>query len=589
MPYTNALPAKSGAQSSKDKHKPFHTRLALVDEDYTDIMKEFFPPTSSDFVDFLVSEYNADKVRIEGLSAHMESNEATSALHFFIEGNLWDERHGMPRKIKSLFNIEGALGHLDASYWQKAFALTDVYDYMPQARRNDWDNQIRFPLGRKAAGGEKEIQPLPAFTESTVRATIQELLNSRSLFFGERVDGIFYALSRTHVTNQPEGFSKRMILNGVIDKYGSVDYSTAGVLNDLRCVIARFMGRDEPKHGDTAKMIGAVRKKNGVWASIDGGSLRMRIYNGVGTAHIEIHPEMSWRLNAILNYLHPQAIPAKHRKRPAKAKTAKIFELFDKPLPFAVLNFLGRLEKDFDLIGEGYRATRKYIPNSLRDLFSWDTADKAVKSQAEDVLKAIGGVKSKNGWRFSYDPTEVIDEILCTGSIPDRQSHQYYSTPKALAEMVADRASVGAIPGMSWLEPHAGTGGLADYVPEDANLLCCEISPLHCKILESKYNGFDGMPRKVECLDFLDFSKSYVGKGFDRILMNPPYSQKRWQTHLEAAASVLAKSGRLVAILPSSAAGKELIPGYSHTYSAILSNMFEGTSISVVILTLEPR
>lgn len=583
MTYTNALLVNTECPSN-----PSSTHLSLVDEDYIETMNEFFPPTSSDFVDFLVSQYNADKKRIEELSTYMESSAATSALNFFIDGNLWDERHGMPYKIKNIFNINGAIGNLNASYWQKTLGLTGVYDYMPQARRNEWDNQIRSPLGKKTKGTEKEIHPLPAFEEATVRATIQELLNNRSLFFGERIDGIFYSLSRTHVTNQPEGFSKRMILSGVIGPSG-VDYSTAGVLNDLRCVIARFMGRDEPVYDDTAKAIEIIRQKNGVWSSVDGGALRMRIYNGVGTAHVEIHPEMSWRLNAILSYLYPQAIPAKHRKRPAKAKKAKIFELFDKPLPFAIINFLGRLEKDFELIGEGYKATRKYIPNSLRDLFSWDSADKAIKNQAEDVLKAIGGVKHKSGWRFDYDPSEVIGEIMCTGSIPDKQSHQYYSSPKTLAQMVIDSATVGAAPGMSWIEPHAGTGGLSDYVPADASLLCCEISPLHCKILESKYSDFNGVARKIECLDFLDFAKSYKGEGFDRVLMNPPYSQKRWQTHLEAAASVLAKDGRLVAILPASAAGKELIPGYSHTYSAIFSNMFEGTSISVVILTLEPR
>lgn len=71
--------------------------------------------------------------------------------------------------------------------------------------------------------------------------------------------------------------------------------------------------------------------------------------------------------------------------------------------------------------------------------------------------------------------------------------------------------------------------------------------------------------------------------------MNPPFSQGRWQAHLEAAASLLAKDGRLVAILPASAKGKTLVPGFSHQYSETYANEFAGTSISVVIATLERK
>jgi hypothetical protein len=40
-----------------------------------------------------------------------------------------------------------------------------------------------------------------------------------------------------------------------------------------------------------------------------------------------------------------------------------------------------------------------------------------------------------------------------------------------------------------------------------------------------------------------------------------------------------------VAILPASAKGKELLPGFAHDYSRIYDNEFAGTSTAVVILT----
>lgn len=560
--------------------------LTLVQEEYDDATEGFFAPVSADLVDFLMTQHSTDKKRITELASLMGSSDVATALHFFIHGNVKDERYGVPRGIEKLFDPVGAVAQLTADYWAKALSLTDVYDHMPQARRDEWDDQIRNPLGRAATSSTKEILPLPEFEENSVRATLQDLLNNRARYFSERVDGIFKGLSRSHVTNQPEGFRRRMIINGAIEN-GSIDSSTAGLVNDLRTVIARFMGRDEPKWGVTYQTFEIVRQKNGVWREVDGGALRVRIYNGVGTAHIEVHEDVAWRLNAILASIYPMAIPHKYRKRPVRTKKTKEFKLFDKPLPFAVIDCLANLKQGFEVIKNGHRTSRKYLPNTLESISLFST-DKAVRAQTEDVLQAIGGVFDGKFWCFDYEPDEVISEIVCTGMIPDRQSHQFYSSPELLAREVVSKASEGALPGMDWLEPQAGQGDLADYVPEDANLLCCEISELHCQILQAK--GFDkdncSSSRTVKCVDFLAFAAHYTGEGFDRIICNPPYNQGRWQAHLEASIKLLKSDGRLVAILPASANNKELIPGFKHSYSRVFENKFAGTSISVVILTL---
>jgi 16S rRNA G1207 methylase RsmC len=104
---------------------------------------------------------------------------------------------------------------------------------------------------------------------------------------------------------------------------------------------------------------------------------------------------------------------------------------------------------------------------------------------------------------------------------------------------------------------------------------CVEISALHCQILKAK--GYAAIET-----DFLKFSTTSL---FDRIVMNPPFSEGRWQAHIEHASAMLANGGRLVAILPASAKGKDVLPGLKHEWSQVYSNEFAGTSVSVVILS----
>ena len=525
----------------------------------------FFAPMSADLVDSLVGQYNAARGRIDALAAAVRMADIGTVLHYFIEGNVREQRHSMPTTVEALFRVEGAIAQLNADFWSRALRMTDVMDYMPQKRREEWHEQIRNPEGRRASkySGENELPALPEFEEATVRSTLTSLLHSRSQFLAERVDGIFRALSRQHVTNQPQGFGKRMIIQGV-------SYGTAGHINDLRCVIAKFMGRDEPTHGATDPVIKAARRQNGEWMPVDGGALRIRVYGGVGTAHLEVHPDMAWRLNAILASLYPLAIPAEFRTKPKRQKKIKDFELFDRPLPFAVVQLLAEMREVRERIEPAWPERYRAVPNARE--FGYGEKDKAAVAEAEKVLMAIGAVKDGRHWQFDYEPTEVLDQVVCSGCIPDQKSHQFYPTPQAVAEFAVSVAEIDDHHGV--LEPSAGIGGLADYLPK-LQTTCVEISPLHCQVLEAK--GF-----KVVEADFLKWSTGQPAA--DRIVMNPPFSEGRWQAHLQAAADMLKPDGRLVAILPASAKGKDLLPGWSMEWARTFDNEFAGTSVSVVVL-----
>ncbi len=534
---------------------------------------EFFAPAPSDMIDTLLAQYNDMRGRVERVAAVMNGPDLAGALHYFAEAAAANDRHLSSTTVERMFDAPAAVAYLNAAFWSKAMHMTDVLDVMPQARRDAWHAQMSSPLGEKRNRYDKDwvVEPIPEFNDDNVRGTLAALLAQRDTFFAERVDGIFRALSRTHVTNAPEGFNRRMILSGVTDSFGYSN-SRTGVINDLRCVIARFMGRDEPGYDATGPLVRYARQRRGEWVAVDGGALRLRCYQ-VGTAHLEVHPDMAWRLNCVLARLYPLAIPTEFRERP-KRKT-RTFAMIGRPLPFAVLARLSGLTPARDLNpGRGFRDnTYVDVPGCYDFRYGGNgvTPD-AVIAEADRVLAAMGGTPvSKSRWRFDYNPLDAVQEIVASGCLPDQKAHQFYPTQERLARIAVDLADIG--PEDRVLEPSAGMGGIADLLPADRTT-CVEISAMHCRVLEAK--GFN----TVEA-DFLTVADA---AGYDRVVMNPPFSDGRWKAHVEHAAGLLRPGGRLVAIVPASARQADLLPGWSLDWHGPYDNEFPGTSVSVRIV-----
>lgn len=552
--------------------------VVLIDAEVDD-GREFFAPVASDLVDGLLGEYQTRRRQIEQLAA-IVAGDLGNAVHYFIEGNAGDERMQRGIYLDRLFQVEGAIAALNSAYWAKTLNLTDVLDCMPAKRREEWFAQIRNPLGKPARGQdprhrkvtEWEVQPLPEYVESTVRPTLESMLAMRQQFFAERVDGIFRALSHEHVTNVPEGFGRRMILAHVLSEYGTTDHTRCGYINDLRVVIAKFMGRDEPAWNATSALVMAARRNTGEWVNVDGGALRLRVYKK-GTAHLEVHPDMAYRLNQVLAHLYPLAIPAQFRTKPKRKH--KEFQMMGRPLPFAVIELLAGMKEGRERVPNSpdWRADYRRVPNSLS--FDRYLDDSNVKQQAEAVLRAIGGVPAEKGayYQFDYDPREVLDQIVTSGCVPDVRAHQFYPTPEKLAHIAIALAEIQ--PGDVMLEPSAGQGGIADYLPKERTT-CIEISPLHCAVLRAK-----GM--QVIEADFVSWAVGQPAT-FHAVVMNPPFSEGRAKTHAEVAAELLLPGGRLVAILPASMRGKDFLTGFAHEWTSVYDNEFAGTSVSVVIL-----
>lgn len=522
-----------------------------------DDTREFFAPVSSDVINTMLGKYQQQRGYIDQI-AGMVTGEIGGAINWFIDGNR-DDYSRMP-SVDRLFQPSGAIAALNSRYWNDALALTDVYSAMPQARRDEWNKSI-------------SERTTPEFTEDAVRPTISGLLADRAKFFAERVDGIFRGLSGDHVTNCPQGFSKRMIIAYVTENnYQST--SRAGLINDLRAVIAKFMGRDEPMWNATGPIIKHARANHGQWITLDGGALRIRCYK-IGTAHLEVHPDMAYRLNQVLAGMYPRAIPAEFRTKPAKKH--REFQMIGRPLPFAVLDWLGGFEpaRSYSKDDRG-RPVWTPIPNAVK--FAHRGTSDVAYQEAQGVLISIGGVRTKEGdWKFYYPPADAIKEIICSGCVPDVKAHQYYPTPAGVARAAIELADIGSDDTV--LEPSAGQGGIADLLPHQGHVVCVEISKLHCDILRAK--GFVTVEG-----DFIKWAPS--APKFDRVVMNPPFSDGRALAHLQEAARLVKPSGRIVAVLPASLKGKDVLPGWQVTWSDTFTGEFAGTSVSVVILKGEP-
>ncbi|MBK1902266.1 MULTISPECIES: DUF4942 domain-containing protein [Burkholderia] len=516
-----------------------------------DSVAAFFAPVSVDIFDTLIAEYKGHRAKINELADMVFGSGYRTAVAAFIEGNAGDEKLHRSIYVDKLFSADGAIKALNSQYWKQALALTDVYELMPQARKDAWNEDIRK-------------MTTPDFTDAAVRPTIVGLLNMRAQFLAEKVDGVFRGLSGQHVTNSPEAFGRRLVIAGVLDSYGHVDHSKAGLVHDLRCVVARFMGRGDPNRSLTFEFLEQTRTNPGSWLAADGGALRVRTYKN-GNAHMEVHAEMAWRLNSILAHLYPTAIPSQFRQKPKRQP--KVYAQLLRPLPFSILELLARC-----------LSTLRYVKGN----YIWFDHDSTSSSHLEGAicaLESVGGTRDseRRHWvNFAYPPETVLRAIVATGCLPDQATFQFHQTSERLAKDAVEWAEVGDSDRV--LEPSAGQGAIAAHLPA-ARLQCVELSSLHCAVLRARgFTADEG--------DFIAWSDAAAQRGrlFDVVVKNPPFSDGRAQLHVERAYRLLAPAGRLVAVVPGSLNGRQFLSGVEIEYSRAYESEFETASVSVVLM-----
>lgn len=515
-------------------------RSDLDDDLYGDLGNEL---AVHNLLDGRLARYAHERQAILNVAAFMQDEAHRCACGYFLHAAQSDAHRITLSDMNEVFEPQRAIAHLNATYWNALLSESGMFDILPTTRRNEWSTIIREAR-------------TPAFERDIILSTLETLFLQRDKFFAERIDGIFQALSRSHVTNRPEGFSRRMIL--FLGEYG---YYNVGHIHDLRCVIARIRGlRDEPGQYATTDDIRHI-PKNGQWHVLDGGALRIRRYKK-GTAHLEVDKTVAATLNHYLALLYPSAIPSTFRQSPKRAIKRRSY--LNEILPYPVLSYLRELYQFQWVDGKCVTTLRRF-------------GNKDVEAIAQDVLIMLGATvhTHRNIVAFEYNPMDVLREVCRTGMLPHKRSHQFFPTPHALAQRVVEAA--GIMPGHHCLEPSAGTGSLARLMPKDETQ-CIEVNRVFCSILEA-------MGHTTRQADFLVWARMATER-FDRIVMNPPFTEGQWLQHVNAALNLLAPTGRLVAILPSGAATRlQPDPNVVYSWEGPIHKAFPDASVSVVILT----
>jgi hypothetical protein len=160
---------------------------------------------------------------------------------------------------------------------------------------------------------------------------------------------------------------------------------------------------------------------------------------------------------------------------------------------------------------------------------------------------------------------------------------QLFPTPPDLADHVIELADIRA--GHTILEPSAGTGALLDALqrkPLDyiGGLSVVEINPHLARMLEAK--GYS-----VRCADFLACNGD-LGT-FDRIIMNPPFTHGEDIKHIEHARTLLAPSGRLVAICAAGPRQQAALQPICNRWIPLPTGSFQeqGTNVNAALVVID--
>ena len=137
----------------------------------------------------------------------------------------------------------------------------------------------------------------------------------------------------------------------------------------------------------------------------------------------------------------------------------------------------------------------------------------------------------------------------------------FFPTPKPVIERMLELAEIAE--GMTVLEPSAGKGDIADAIERQwghvhVALTCCEINPRLREILKAK--GHDLLTFTDDFLKTHNASYPVQWRGYDRIIMNPPFERGQDVQHVKHAYECLADDGRLVAVMASGASFDKFHP-----------------------------
>lgn len=239
-------------------------------------------------------------------------------------------------------------------------------------------------------------------------------------------------------------------------------------------------------------------------------------------------------------------------------------------------------------LGDEARALRESFIHSFNDADEIEQgATEGKGGKAQD--RTMGGSMSV----FERAKTFYYAEGKKRGRRDQREGNDYFPTPEPIGLKMVELADVGL--GERVLEPSAGHGAIARWLPEGANRFLIEPSPS----LASRA-GLASPGAKVITGRFEDH---YIGNKYDAIVMNPPFGTggKVAFEHIQKAVGHLRDGGRVVAVVPRGGMADRRFEAFRESDAnesivvamdvALPPVMFEraGTKVATRLLVLEKR
>lgn len=517
----------------------------------------FNPQRLNGIADILYVEAEQRKASVKSLHSAVLAHETLTQQFVSV-----DER-------SFLINLDTALKRVDVNFWLKLYDDTKLCNFMDTESYNTHKTALKDH-------------------DAVLPFSLENIVNQLEMFVGDinqilikRVVAIFEKLSGEHATNSPYGFRNRMILDSCSRTYN--EHSKSRYLHDLRCVIATMRGEaDMPCTSATTTVLEHCFTYNGKWHMLDGDTMRMKAFKK-GTVHIEIDGDIADKLNAILATEYPNCLPQAGKKKALFKSTLKPIEIM---LGNGVRNELRRVSYDHPLKKRSDRRDDFYRDKNEHEirLYCWNSKNEPALVEAVNLLSELYGepqeTNSDYTWKLgTHDPKATIKHLVISGTMPEEVSHQFYESTERVQELVDTVLVINDSDDIC--EPSAGRGALAKLLPP-SQTTCFEINTLNCSILSGL-----GYKVKQEC--FLQYANNTLDR-YDVFVMNPPYKNNMYWTHLKAAMNLLKPSGRIVAVVPCSVMLKEseLPSDITMTENYRIEEQFKGTSkLHISIITLE--
>lgn len=187
---------------------------------------------------------------------------------------------------------------------------------------------------------------------------------------------------------------------------------------------------------------------------------------------------------------------------------------------------LEEVKKLNDTLGGNYSSLTGTIEESRRMRDMGIETPEMERAALREFIQYRAGLKEA-------DKVKLLERSLIGKNV----GFDFFPTPKATAEEMVDKADIQE--GMDVLEPSAGNGNIAEAIKDvGVNPDVAERSSSLREVLEAK--GFN-----LVAQDFLDMKD----KLYDRIIMNPPFSNSQDIDHVRHAYGLLKPDGRIVAIM----------------------------------------